>query len=164
MLKQPRPKTSSADAHMKLREIYDERIGTRMSQAQFAKLYDIGSPCILTQYLNGSKPLGVEAAARFAKALGCTIEDFAPDLAERFNEEVLPFLGNSVGKKLRRAAMIVMSIPALSSLAPSDAQASSKAAGSAYYVKRLRRILRCVGAQGFRGLPVVNRQAVALCM
>lgn len=136
MMKAPRPKTSSADAHVKLREIYEQRIGARMTQTQFAKLYAIGSPCILTLYLNGGKPLGIEAAARFAKALGCTIEDFAPDLTERFTDEVLPFLGNSVGKKLRRVAMIALSIPALSSLAPRDAQASSNAAGSVYYVKR----------------------------
>lgn len=154
-----RPKTSSGSAYLKLRRIYDERIGDRMSQAEFARRFGLGAQCTVALYLSGSKPLGVEAAAKFAKGLGCTVADFAPELAERFNEEVVPFLG----KRLRRAAMIALSIPAVSSLAPRDAQAGPTFWATAYYVKSpisaLRRL--CAYAQALRDK---TERALAHCI
>jgi transcriptional regulator with XRE-family HTH domain len=35
----------------------------------------------MSQYLNGRIPLNVEAAAKFARMLGCSIADFSPSLA-----------------------------------------------------------------------------------
>lgn len=69
-----------------LRRLYERDTGPggaheSMSQARFAQTFDVGSQAMLWQYLTGARPLGLEAATRLARALGCHISDFSPRLA-----------------------------------------------------------------------------------
>lgn len=57
--------------------------GTPVSQAEFGAEHDLGSQGMVWQYLNGTKPLGLDAAEKFARGLGCKITDFSPRLAAR---------------------------------------------------------------------------------
>ncbi len=52
-----------------------------MSQAQFAGDYGLGTQGNVGHYLNGRRPLNLETAEKFAKALGCQVGDFSPRLA-----------------------------------------------------------------------------------
>ncbi|MBK5915131.1 S24 family peptidase [Rhodocyclus purpureus] len=80
------PKTKASkieDVHTReakaLKAIYVERaVG---SQAEFGAETGIGTQGMVWQYLNAKSPLNLAAAAKFAKALGCAIEDFSPRLA-----------------------------------------------------------------------------------
>ena len=104
-----------ADAHIKLKRIYDERFSpTGMTQREFGKRYGIGSQSMVAQYLNGIRPLNFDAAAKFAKALHCTIYDICPEMVE----EIMPVLG----KTWRRAAglLLFLFVPLLT---PLDANA-----------------------------------------
>ena len=103
-----------ANAHLKLRALYDERVPPGMTQKDFGKRYGIGSQSMVAQYLSGARPLNFEAAAKFAKALHCTIFDICPEMAE----EIWPVLG----KPLRRAAAILLFL-----LAPFFAQSDANA-------------------------------------
>lgn len=107
-------------AHVRLKRLYDERAPKGMTQAQFGAKFGLGTKGMVWQYLTGYRPLNFEATAKFAKALGCTIHDISPDMAQTLRDDVLPVLG----KALRRAAMVLLTI-ALQQLAPSDAYASS---------------------------------------
>jgi transcriptional regulator with XRE-family HTH domain len=105
------------DAHIKLRRLFDERAG--LSQQDFAKRYGFGTQGMVWQYLSGHRPLNYEAAAKFAKGLGCKIDDFSPEMAAALREEILPVLG----KSLRRAAVVLLAF-LLQQLASFDAKAS----------------------------------------
>lgn len=63
----------------RLKALFNQRAG--MTQREFVKKYDLGSPSNLGQYLNGRRPLSVALAARLAQALGVDIEEFSPRLA-----------------------------------------------------------------------------------
>lgn len=52
-------------------------------QAEFGELFGIGNQSAVSQFLNGKTPLSLEAAAGFAKGLGCQIADFSPRLASK---------------------------------------------------------------------------------
>lgn len=68
-----------------LRRLYEARFpkGSReMSQARFGDDYDIGSQGMVWQYMNGHRPLNLQAAVNFARGLGCSVSDFSPRLAE----------------------------------------------------------------------------------
>ena len=103
-----------ANAHLKLSALYWERVPPGMTQKEFGKRYGIGSQSMVAQYLTGARPLNFEAAAKFAKALHCTIFDICPEMAE----EIWPVLG----KPLRRAAAILACLLA-PFFTPSDANA-----------------------------------------
>lgn len=63
----------------------------KLTQEEFGERYGIGSQGMVWQYLNARTPLNLPAAARFAKGLGCKIEDFSPSLAADVME-ALPHL------------------------------------------------------------------------
>lgn len=115
-----KPKSAWSNAHITLKRLYDERIGDGMSQKEFGRRYRIGSQSMVAQYLNGDKPLNYDAAAKFAKALDCTIYDICPEMGDALKLEIFPVLG----KALRRAAMFLLCV-LLQQFAPSDALAMS---------------------------------------
>jgi transcriptional regulator with XRE-family HTH domain len=115
-----RPKSPWTHAHAKLKRLYDERIGSKMTQAEFGKRYGIGNQSMVAQYLNGTRPLNYDVAAKFARALGCKIEDFCPEMANSLAYDILPF----VGKALRRAAVFLLVLLA-QGFVPSESNATS---------------------------------------
>jgi transcriptional regulator with XRE-family HTH domain len=122
-----------AEAHLKLKRLYEERVPPNMTQRDFGKRYGIGSQSMVAQYLNGDRPLNFEAAAKFSKGLGCTIYDICPDMVE----EILPVLG----KTWRRAATVLLCL-----LIPTLQAPDAKAAGfditfTEYTLRALRRWL-----------------------
>jgi transcriptional regulator with XRE-family HTH domain len=87
-----------------LRRLYDERVGDSMTQAQFAKRYKLGGQTMLSQIMNGTKPLPIDAAQKLARALRCSISDICPEMADYIKEEIVPALG----KSWRRAASLLL--------------------------------------------------------
>lgn len=113
-----RPKSPWGNAHARLKRLYSERIEPVMSQKEFARLHGFGSQAVVAQYLTGAIPLNYDAAAKFARALGCTISDICPEMANTLAHEIFPVLG----KALRRAATFILVVLA-PGFAPSDAMA-----------------------------------------
>ena len=68
-----------------LKALYEARTAG-VSQAAFGALHDIGSSGMVWQYLSGHRPLNLEAATKFARALGVTIDSFSPRLAQHVRE------------------------------------------------------------------------------
>jgi len=62
-----------------------------MSQAEFGDKFGIGTQGMVSQYILGTRPLNIEAAAKFARGLGCCIVDINPRLAAFLDTEVLPY-------------------------------------------------------------------------
>jgi hypothetical protein len=114
-----RPKSPWGHAHIRLRRLYDERIEPVMSQKEFTRLNGFGSQAVVAQYLSGAIPLNYDAAAKFARAMGCTITDICPEMANTLAFDIFPVLG----KALRRAAVFVLVLLA-PGFVPSDATAS----------------------------------------
>lgn len=72
-----------------LRALYEPHIerlsterGRKISQEKFGAETGIGGQSMVWQYLEGRRALGIEAAAKFAKALGVKIVAFSPRLDE----------------------------------------------------------------------------------
>ncbi len=133
--------TPQHEAHLTLKRLYEERV--QLSQAEFGKKYEIGSQSMVAQYLTGKRPLNIEAAAKFARGIGCTIYDISPEMAEALTKSVMPVLAPRIWwrKNVAKFAMLLLSIsPALS---PNNAEAGSSSSGgrSVYYVKRWFRFL-----------------------
>lgn len=101
-----RPKSPWTHAHVKLKRLYDQRVPEGMTQADFGRIYDIGNQSMVAQYLNGTRPLNYDVAAKFARALKCKIEDFCPEMANTLSLEIFPYLG----KSLRRVTMLVLAL------------------------------------------------------
>jgi transcriptional regulator with XRE-family HTH domain len=129
------------DAHTRLRKIYEERVPEGMTQEQFGAQYGIGNQSMVWQYLSGKVPLSLEAAGRFARALGCTIHDFSPMLADQLKADILPFLGpkswwRNVGKMLLLVLFVGATMPSPQSV---SAAVFSPVAALVYYVKCAKR-------------------------
>ena len=139
-----KPKSRWGGAHVKLKQLYLERVPEGMTQKDFGRIYDIGTQGFVAQLLNGERPLNYELAAKFAKALHCTIYDICPEMAASVQHEILPVLG-----KLRRAAVVVLAALPLSQ-SPSDANASQGTIlhnhFPQYTLTNLRRILVLIQA------------------
>lgn len=129
-------------AHVALKRLYEERVPKGMTQEQFGALHGIGTQGMVWQYLNGETPLPLEAAAKFAKALRCTIYDISPPLAEMMKAEIIPFLGPKSWWRLA-SKPAVLALLAILALQPSPSHASflSHVVASVYYVKWLLRQL-----------------------
>lgn len=97
---------SDPDAHVKLKKLYIELCPEGMTQERFGEVSGIGSQGMVWQFLNGHTPLTLEAAARFANILGCTLYDISPILDAAVRTNILPVL--SMRKKLRRAAVLAL--------------------------------------------------------
>ena len=115
-----RPKSPWTEAHIALKQLWDERIApTGMSQEEFGEKYGIGTQGMVSQYILGKKPITYDAAAKFAEGLGCSIEDICPEMARTI--DAWPVLRRSLRR--RRAAMLaaLSLIPALLSPPRADA-------------------------------------------
>ena len=91
----------------RLKQLYDTRVPKGMSQEEFGNAFGIGTQGMVSQYLNGIRPLNYEAAAKFAKGLKCTIADISPELARRLKVEIFPVLGR-VTVKAALAMLLVL--------------------------------------------------------
>jgi hypothetical protein len=56
------------------------------SQEAFGAKYEVGNQAAVGFFLNGKTALGLLAAIRFARGLGCRVEDFSPRLAKELPE------------------------------------------------------------------------------
>jgi transcriptional regulator with XRE-family HTH domain len=81
------------EAHVNLKQLYEERVPSGMTQEEFGAKFGIGTQGMVWQYLNGHRPLNAEAAAKFARGLRCTIYDISPEMAEALKAEIVPVLG-----------------------------------------------------------------------
>jgi hypothetical protein len=115
-----RPKSPWGHAHIRLRRLYDERIEPVMTQKEFTRLNGFGSQAVVAQYLSGAIPLNYDAAAKFARAMGVTITDICPEMANTLAFDIFPVLG----KALRRAAVFVLVLLA-PGFVPSDAKSAT---------------------------------------
>jgi transcriptional regulator with XRE-family HTH domain len=115
-----RPKSPWGHAHIRLRRLYDERIAPVMSQKEFTRLNGFGSQAVVAQYLSGAIPLNYDAAAKFARAMGVTITDICPEMANTLAFDIFPVLG----KALRRAAVFLLVLLA-PGYVPSDARSET---------------------------------------
>ena len=130
-------KSARSDAHVNLKRLYDERVPKDMSQEEFGKKYAIGTQGMVWQYLSGKRPLNIEAAAKFARGLRCTIFDISPAMAEALKEEVVPVLGPK-GWWRRQIAKAAMVLAVCSPTLQPTADATPNTA-TVYYVKWLLR-------------------------
>lgn len=67
-----------------LKALFNEK--SKISQREFVKLYDLGTPANLGQYLNGRRPLNITIASKVAAGLGIKVSDFSPRLANEIKE------------------------------------------------------------------------------
>lgn len=122
-------------AHERLKRLYENRVPSGMTQKEFGIKFGIGSQSMVAQYLNGTRPLNYEAAAKFARGLQCTIYDISPEMAESLQLEILPFLGKALRRAAALAAFAVL--PALHSQHTEAKEIyRSSASPTVYYVKR----------------------------
>jgi transcriptional regulator with XRE-family HTH domain len=130
-------KSQWADANVMLKRLWDERVApTGMSQEDFGEKYGIGSQAMVSQYLLGTRPLNYDAAARFAKGFGCTIEDICPAMATTLAQEIVPVLGRRLWRSRLRSLALACLIPSLfTSPTPSHASVFSHGGVAVYYVK-----------------------------
>lgn len=142
-----------ADAHTRLRELYEARVPAGMTQKEFGQQFGIGSQSMVAQYLNGTRPLNFEAAAKFATGLRCTIHDISPEMAAALESDILPVLGKvSAASKMAwrriaaKAAMLLIGLGVLSAPPlPSDAateRAFSLQPRLCIMLNRLRALIR----------------------
>lgn len=71
------------DDAVRLKRIFDK---SGHSQLQFGHEFDIGNQSMVSQYLNGERPLNLGAAGNFARGLNCLIDDFSPRLAAQIRD------------------------------------------------------------------------------
>lgn len=98
-------------AHLRLKQLYLERV--RVSQEEFGKQAGFGGQALVWQYLNGYIPLGYEAAAKFARALNCTIADISPEMDLCLRSSILPAMGLARWPRLRRVAVALAALTLL---------------------------------------------------
>ena len=63
----------------RLRALWQQK--ATISQREFARRYGIGTPSMVSQYLNGLAPLNLPAAVKFARGLGVSLAEISPTLA-----------------------------------------------------------------------------------
>lgn len=85
--------TREKEAHA-LKRLFGER--STVSQAKFGKEHGLGTAGMVWQYLNGHRPLNLQAAVKFAKGLGVRIQDFSPRLAAQVRAAVQDVTGTVV--------------------------------------------------------------------
>jgi len=97
------------DAHIRLQKLFRERKPPDMSQERFGAEYGLGSQGMVWQYLNGYTPLNIEAAAKFAHGLRCTIRDISPEMDREMRRHILPALGLAAwGRTVALAFLFVL--------------------------------------------------------
>lgn len=119
------------DAHLNLKRLYEERVPRGMTQEEFGATFNIGTQGMVWQYLNGHRPLNLEAAAKFARGLRVTIQDISPEMAAALQRDILPVLGTKMLKAaLAKAAMVL--VFAVPPLIPTPAEAAEQILHNAY--------------------------------
>lgn len=91
----------------RLKRLYQERVPSGMSQAEFGAQYGIGTKAMVWQYLTGYRPLNFEAAAKFARGLRCTIADISPEMARKLTKEIFPLVGKVSMKAALALALVI---------------------------------------------------------
>lgn len=78
-----------------LKKLFVEK--SQLSQREFAAKYQVGTSGFVWQLLNGRRPLNLEVAVKFAKALQVDISSFSPRLAKKQSQvsisNIQPTLG-----------------------------------------------------------------------
>lgn len=95
--------------HIKVETLHDEATllkelfakHSKLSQKDFAKTFDIGTPALLWQYLNGRKALGLKAAIKIATGLGVDVGAFSPRLASELRDPASPNVSAASGMQKR---------------------------------------------------------------
>jgi transcriptional regulator with XRE-family HTH domain len=101
-------KSPWGDAHLALKKLWDEHTArTGISQEEFGERYDIGTQGMVSQYLRGARPLNYDAAAKFAKGFGCSIEEICPSMAETLRKEIFPLLRRSLRRRRALASIAI---------------------------------------------------------
>lgn len=117
--------SARSDAHVNLKRLYDERIPADLTQGEFGKKYGIGTQGMVWQYLSGRRPLNLEAAAKFARGLGCTIFDISPEMAEALRQDVVPVLAPRSWWRKSLAKIALLILAASPALVPTPADAET---------------------------------------
>src|SRR3990167_1101145 len=107
-MKPKKPECRWPNAHVALKRLYEERVPTGMSQEEFGAQYGIGTQPMVWQYLNGWRPLNIEAAAKFAHGLRCTIHDISPEMAAALEQDIVPMLGLRTLKRVAAKVMLLV--------------------------------------------------------
>lgn len=100
------------DVAERVRKLMKER--STLSQKDFASRYGLGSGSMMTQYLQGKRAIGLEAAIKFAKGLGVPLEAISVELAQKLPPQT-PSLsppGETIGAGARHASDRVTKWPA----------------------------------------------------
>ena len=151
-----RPKSPWTDAHIALKQLWDERIApTGVSQEEFGERYGIGTQGMVSQYLLGTKPLNYDVAAKFAEGFGCSIEDICPEMAKTIL--TWPVLRRSLR---RRRVAVLTALALIPMLAPSPADANTY--HNHFYAERAA-ILRIAFRRWLRSLFGVSLLALSAC-
>lgn len=66
-------------AAARLKELFKRK--SELSQKSFGKEFGIGTGGMVSQYVNARRPLGLQAAIKFAHGLGAAVSDISPTLA-----------------------------------------------------------------------------------
>lgn len=100
------------DAHIRLQALFGDeaRRPPWMTQEKFGAEYGIGSQGMVWQYLNGYTPLNIEAAAKFAQGLRCTIRDISPEMDAVMRGQILPAMGLSAWGKVATILLLITSL------------------------------------------------------
>ena len=125
------------DAHLQLKQLYEERVPKGMSQREFGRLYGIGSQSMVAQYLNGDRPLSVEAAAKFAVGLRCTIRDISQEMADFYTTGIVPILGPKAWLRSTLAKVPVVLVAALLAVPPRPAEAFNSALFAGAFLRQV---------------------------
>lgn len=67
------------EAAKRLKELFKDK--TESSQKAFGKQFEIGTGGMVSQYINAKRPIGLQAAIKFARGLGVSVGDISPNLA-----------------------------------------------------------------------------------
>ena len=122
-MKMPKQDRRWPDAHVALKRLYAERVPAGMTQEEFGAEFGIGTQGMVWQYLNGHRPLNVEAAAKFARGLRCTIQDISPEMASALQRDLLPVLGTKILRAALSKAVLVL-VLVIPPFLPSPARAA----------------------------------------
>jgi len=128
----------------RLKKLYEERSPKGMSQSEFGARFNIGNQSMVSQYLNGARPLNIEAVAKFAKGLDCNIRDISPTIAQALEADIVPMLGS---RALKRAiAKMAIAVAAIFTIPPTPAHAHTRFDITlSQYTLRLKAFLRSLG-------------------
>lgn len=70
---------------------------TKLSQMEFGLAFDVGTQSAVGQYLNGTRPLNIAVALKFARGLGVPVSAFSPTLAAQIaGTEAMDPIGEAV--------------------------------------------------------------------